>query len=114
LTSWTPLKPPFKSNQHTNKKEDTMSKHTPEPWYADGRGVIWGADTGTPTGRMAIAQCRPNHRAHNARLIAAAPELLEAAAHAARILEYYLRDMSAGEKESLKFIRAAIAKATGE
>ena len=49
-----------------------MSKHTAGPWHSDGERVV------TKTGRVRkVADVYPPERAANARLIAAAPEMLE-------------------------------------
>lgn len=62
-----------------------MSKHTPGPWKVDAMGNVWSADTKVceMSEHPVIAsgcyreKTDDEHRA-NARLIAAAPELLEA------------------------------------
>jgi hypothetical protein len=67
-----------------------MSKHTPGPWMVTNGIDIW-PDDGDMRGLRHIAMCHPLHgypeledhlewdeRIANARLIAAAPELLEA------------------------------------
>lgn len=84
------------------------AKHTPGPWVADGSEIttatwVCGAD-----GKR-ICTMRPSFADwSNARLIAAAPELLEALKDlVARIDEY-------GSPISASFARAAIAKATWE
>ena len=87
-----------------------MSAHTPGPWRAVGH-AIYGPFT--PLGREAIGAVvcstttinRPRHLA-DARLIAAAPDLLEALKNAARIMETF--DVGVDRD-----IRAAIAKAEG-
>jgi hypothetical protein len=106
-----------------------MSGHTPGPWAvfhdhqdpatarslgyvrreADDMG--WAAPWGFPC----IASCfgceHPEQEA-NARLIAAAPELLEALLDAREQLRAYEQDAS-GEDYNSPSINAAIAKATG-
>lgn len=83
--------------------------HTPGPWTVDlpwalknsGHYIVMAENT-------PIADCGPN-RASNARLIAAAPELLEA-------LQIFLEWFESGKNESLldwKKLRATLAKATG-
>jgi hypothetical protein len=58
-----------------------MSKHTPGPWASEsfeqvaGNGVFYGGLIVGDDGETVVAQCV---MAHNARLIAAAPDLLEA------------------------------------
>ena len=101
------------------------TKHTPGPWrVSKGRSVVWvkaghqnvaGAYMGSYP-----ARCGEQDLA-NARLIAAAPELLDAAINA---LDYKSLDECLNESknpnevwgirfEHLKALRTAIAKATG-
>lgn len=92
-----------------------MSKHTPGPWVARGGGYtqVMG---GNPEFLVADCSCDRDYRQEdlaNARLIAAAPDLLEMA-HA--FLEY-LKDDSRSERrraECLEQVISAISKATGE
>jgi hypothetical protein len=97
------------------------AKHTRGPWlYSEDRSPAsiysaYGSDciakvylTDTNTHK------RDDEHAANARLIAAAPELLEACEQA----EYWLDNMVVGEDdvaptEMLRVLRAAIARATG-
>lgn len=105
-----------------------MSKHTPGPWAPDndGRSVealeLFGiriAFCGAGSvhdqgGSYAISQ---EEAKANARLIAAAPSLLEAAHVSIRRLEYLgAEDASdcVGECPALTALRAAIAKAEGK
>ena len=97
------------------------AKHISGPWIAEDDQSIYAADG---DGRRLIAECHAGHkeeRAANARLIAAAPDLLEA-----------LQEMVAGDAEAIEDAkrlgvpfpdemlaayhkaRAAIARATGE
>lgn len=96
-----------------------MSKHTPGPWYhdfasgmkngnaalieyfvrRDGDSVSIAADIVDPD------TCNPSEA--NARLIAAAPDLLAALKHCSGWVEAY------GRSELRREVRAAIAKATG-
>ena len=84
-----------------------MSKHTPGPWIADG-AQIFTSDTN-------VAQAN-GYRidretvAANARLIAAAPELLEALQKIAG----NTYDEWTNGADAARIARAAIAKATGE
>lgn len=85
-----------------------MSKHTPGPWTIVPSKTILKyelrrADTTT-------AWYRPEHEA-NARLIAAAPDLLEALQWVARCCKGYTK--SSQQEMHLDDILAAIAKATG-
>lgn len=84
-----------------------MSKHTKGPWIADG-AQIFTSDTN-------VAQAN-GYRidretvAANARLIAAAPELLEALEGALKLIELVMPI----DGDVTRKARAAIAKATGE
>jgi hypothetical protein len=90
-----------------------MSKHTPGPWRlwgsADPSQVISAAD-------CFVAQTVGGNDKANARLIAAAPELLEALQDLfGADMEFHL--MGDGKEDQIAAIakaRAAIAKATGE
>jgi hypothetical protein len=115
------------------------AKYTPGPWWTDakydGREMgcaIIAARTdagplpGNPTrGVVAFASAPLNTEARqceaNARLITAAPDLLEAARLALAWTEHWMRDVDAGlmpTRDSLRDRRAdlaaAISKATGE
>jgi hypothetical protein len=82
-----------------------MDKHTPGPWAID--QDLSGAPVILPTlenGRFAICAMYGPQKGHNARLIAAAPELLEALKNAIEIIE------GTGLDASIQ--RAAITKAT--
>ncbi len=92
-----------------------MSKHTPGPWTRGwGNFVYQGAEFNPSQMTRLIATCEPSSRTQkdwdqvfaNARLIAAAPDLLEALIDMAEIAE------SRGHIVSKA--RAAIAKATEE
>ena len=87
-----------------------MSKHTPGPWNARhtpfrGQGIqdVWCIDWSPDQEEVAEIV----HGAANARLIAAAPDLLEA-------LQDMVSDHASLSAATLAFARAAIAKATGE
>ena len=86
-----------------------MSKHTPGPWIADG-DLILAADN------WRVASCHrfPNNddtaRPANARLIAAAPELLEALQAIAGTDPV---DSARDPQHLVAIARAAIAKAEG-
>lgn len=90
-----------------------MSKHTPGPWvesqtYSNKRFVA----VKTASGLQAIAeiQSKPEHVNHDSRLIAAAPELLEALKVA-----LIANELTTGLTEpELDQVRHAIAKAEGE
>ena len=93
-----------------------MSKYTPGPWEARGLSVFLPNETA-----LAVATCVP-HRPEaqaNARLIAAAPELLEAL----QAVQIHLEHCGWGDSFNREraedaglpnMITAAIAKATGD
>ena len=102
-----------------------MATHTPGPWKADPNRIfdyegiftvfIWGPN-GDGFGRVAMTYAEYGNEDElmpNAYLIAAAPDLLEAAQ---RLLN--LEDESGGRafptKDDIAFARLAIAKAKGE
>lgn len=89
-----------------------MSKNTPWPWVADFRGErIVGAD-----GNVVVHELNTNE--DDARLIAAAPELLEALNALIPMFAEWHEEFPEhiGDKEypALQQARAAIAKAEGE
>lgn len=89
------------------------SKHTPGPWsYQEwGRLIL---DSGQGSSRLQVATVALNTRRDegtaNARLIAAAPELLAAALLIVETIE----GGPTRPADAISAIRAAIAKATGE
>lgn len=94
-----------------------MSKHTPGPWRYDrcngspttGEHMIAG---GKPGYLAEVRDCGSGDVSANARLIAAAPDLLEACKRMIGSLGVMVCDAdSCGD---IVFARAAIAKATGE
>lgn len=96
-----------------------MSAHTPGPWSVDKGGAIRGAKVykyarGNNTRQLALAclhdDLGPDEREANARLIAAAPALLEACEAALEIMD------PRGPREQLVIaavLRSAIAAARG-
>lgn len=77
-------------------------KHTPGPWYAGCEGVyVYLPDIYATNGIVTIAKCSKE----NARLIAAAPDLLEA-------LRGFV-ECDEPSREHYDAARAAIARATG-
>ena len=106
-----------------------MSKqHTPGPWKLNSKGwdgqFIYGTDERVPDGRRFIAEVDLNYDGSeaNARLIAAAPDLLDAAK---LVLAWYEAENDFTKEPDLYkrvemcrlsevALRAAIAKATGE
>ena len=84
-----------------------MTQHTPGPWRVGDAGwTVFGPPNGEPSPET-IAEIR---RRKNARLIAAAPELLEAAQ---RVTGISWAVGSLALNDSIEQLRAAIAKATG-
>jgi len=90
-------------------------KHTPGPWYID---PIKAHANGNR--RIMAEQCTPvaivpEHLAADARLIAAAPQLLEALQDVCARLLYRGVSTNAGhpDRTAFEIARAAIAKATG-
>lgn len=97
-----------------------MSKHTPGPWevYHDGYYDTWSVEGDGDTVADMWRLSEENHSRHphaddyveaNARLIAAAPELLHLCVES---LDDLCR-CDAGDSPLAEKIRAAIAKATG-
>jgi hypothetical protein len=87
-----------------------MSYHTPGPWKHD---EMWGL---IKYGRTEICALHSGNAA-NARLIAAAPELLEALNQTVSSLEYWFKrngDPEGANSLMMQNARAAIAKATGK
>lgn len=84
-----------------------MSKHTPGPWFYDvhpdkSQAIFWDSRGYTV---FHLSHTFPNDVRANARLIAAAPDLLAALKDAVEIAE--------SQGHIVKTARAAIAKATG-
>ena len=101
-----------------------MSTHTPGPWElsydnGSGRDIVASPDP-LPICTVKISWVGHEQYRANARLIAAAPELLEAAQLALMIAESWIHDQLDGTGAldgalmNLIPIRAAIAKATGD
>ena len=87
------------------------TQHTPAPWKLDGAANTGDLDIISPTGRIAMLDCEFSEASEDvltadARLIAAAPDLL----HALRVI-----DSNAAESPEWirRVTRDAIAKATG-
>lgn len=97
--------------------ERKKAEHTPGPWKFEDEyvRVEIGEDKGEP---IADPYCRPTSETNpgemeaNARLIASAPELLEALGSAVSMLEGL--GMDDGGNPDMDALRAAIAKAKGE
>lgn len=89
-----------------------MSNHTPGPWRTDGWTIIAGNAINIAYTRTAIAE-REEEQQANARLIAAAPDLLAALLELLRLWDEDDMDQCVYDRaESLA--RAAIAKAVGD
>jgi hypothetical protein len=88
------------------------TKHTPGPWtiHTDGLGITFIA---APEGSVAELHGAPEKVA-NARLIAAAPELLSVAKTLLLYVETYGGEVTKNIAAALPLYRAAIAKATGQ
>lgn len=97
-----------------------QAKHTPAPWVVGEKNRIKGADTTTVCDVSGWANKTPfdgkstirgqGERDANARLIAAAPELLEAL----KDLINCSLDLTAERRQIERYAREVIAKATGE
>lgn len=94
-----------------------MSNFTPGPWFItnpNSNGTFYVESRIRPGWIQEVASCGPTedpeHRAANARLIAAAPELLKALAMAVMQNDHDM--LMTGEE--LRECRAVIAEATGE
>jgi len=84
-----------------------MSKHTPGPWFVASEGSYKVASVTSTTGVYADTLPEAAQIAADARLIAAAPELLEALKLAQSIIGH-------PDDAHSQHIAAVIAKATGE
>ena len=102
----------------------SAAQHTPGPWKVEkelsSRLAEWliTMDAGDRGRGIAIAETVPatGRELANARLIASAPELLEALKHCEDVFMRYEISRVDGEEitdKALQTIRAAIAKATG-
>ena len=103
-----------------------MNKHTPGPWFVDHKSpflVRAGDDIdGRHIAHIGPANYTPRFDVDepNAKLIAAAPDLLEAAQLALQIAESWIHDQLDGTSAidgallHLDPVRAAIARARGE
>ncbi len=93
-----------------------MSKHTPETWLFL-KGPFVGTSTGLDWPSAVIADCRTGYREHseneaNARIIAAAPEMLEVCK---KMYDWIGRCADwVGEDPPYAELRAIISKAEGE
>ena len=96
---------------HITENEMT-TKHSPGPWAFQEHGSLI-LDARTGSSQCAVAHVQVNtykdEGMHNARLIAAAPDLLSALVEAVDLIE----TISPMEGDTLRRARAAIAKAVG-
>ena len=97
------------------KARTDMTQHTPGPWTAhddDGTGTMPCvlANQITTYGNFYVAQC---HVFENARLIAAAPDLLAALVDATQAIENMQAEGESRYHPIVTAAKAAIAKATG-
>ena len=100
-----------------------MSKHTPGPWgyvFTD-YGIVVDANAGKTDIAAVTHRVDDSVEIANAKLLASAPELLEALKEAESFIAALpkpsvKKDFSSLNRleQSLKVVRAAIAKATGE
>lgn len=93
-----------------------MSKHTPGPWQVVSGGIsVDGADGSLICSMTEYKKPTPRQQA-NARLIAAAPELLEAVKAIAECCDedYHVRGDSSRLVEIRGIARLALRKAEGE
>ncbi len=89
-----------------------MAEHTPGPWWVAGKGTIRCGVKGTASEGW-IGGVHFRNRSANARLIAAAPELLEALTWAVDHFDGNTRCNAEQEQNCIEICRAAIAKARG-
>jgi hypothetical protein len=99
------------------------TQHTPGPWWIEstGRKIQFGGMTFETIhiegpGEMPICFVWGNitEQSANARLIAAAPELLEAAESALEYMSTNIRDITETKRGEMGKLKVAIAKARGE
>ena len=87
-----------------------MGEHTPGPWKVVGT-EIWGANVKIASGRGAYDEKDRQKNKANARLIAAAPDLLEAAKGVLEIVRRSYRSDDRGPGDRCSKLEDAIAKA---
>ena len=87
------------------------TNHTPAPWIVKNKDEVFGARKSYNIGTFCVASCQgyKEEREANARLIAAAPELLGALQ---TVLDYWV-DFGEIGCQTLEEAREAIAKAEG-
>lgn len=97
--------------------QETRAKHTPGPWHAESSGepLAGWMVLARGQGNCVCSTSNLKGRAEaNARLIAAAPELLDAAKLVLVDLDHYVSNHGPGPDVRLATLRAAIAKAEGQ
>lgn len=95
-----------------------MNKHTPGPWHAKGPDDFWDFNILHDGDSLAVAAVVSNMRpldeiSANARLVAAAPELLAALQDCVAVMELDLAGLRVIQPE-LNQARAALAAARGD
>lgn len=90
-----------------------QTTHTPGPWYTMGSGVYTGSPQNDDIAHIASAHCYgvPGDPLANARLIAAAPDMLKALQLVASIWSSD-QTTNVAPDSPLAIVRAAIARAT--
>lgn len=87
----------------------SAAKHTPGPWFVDGVRFV----RQEPAPRHVICRLPTTRNEGDARLIAAAPDLLEAVEELANLVELIRSGDYTPDSFTTQPARAAIAKATG-
>lgn len=87
-----------------------MSKHTPGPWNMAGPNTISNAAKTIGIAHISTYSVEQSEAEANVRLIAAAPDLLEAL----RTIVIHAASVQMDPQWAVKVARSAIAKATGE
>lgn len=103
------------SRNHAPVTSAALDRHTPGPWRAEEFDCTTGFWAVTcDGGDIVYATLQSAHVAANARLIAAAPELLEAVRQFTAAAERGAKVFLDERGSCLRNARAAIAKATGQ
>ena len=93
-------------------------KHTPGPWVASRGSFLFQIAINSESDTLAVVYGENGENEANARLICAAPELLEALTDALEDYDAWMKGAEVTPNESLQAwtnkARAAIAKAKGE
>ena len=90
----------------------TKQQHTPGPWIIEPRGNLQARQY-IEAGEFRIAECLNRDQDANARLIAAAPELLAALKRARRYVVLDVTEDNATARRTLEVVDEAVAKAEG-